>query len=171
MRGFITQLANLTAIVGGVTLGLLALMTCVSVTGRAFSWLGMGPIPGDYEIVEAGVAFAIFCFLPICQLRGGHATVDLFTSRLGPAINQVIAAFWEVIFAAVLIFITWRLYEGFLGKLSNGQTSMFYQFPIWWPYLACLIASVIAAIVGVWSAADRILRRTREDQRGDLWRE
>ena len=33
----------------------------------------------DYELVEAGVAFAIFAFIPLCQIYGSHATVDIFT--------------------------------------------------------------------------------------------
>jgi hypothetical protein len=41
-----------------------------------------GPVKGDFEVVEAGIAFSIFAFLPICQLHGGHATVDIFTNLM-----------------------------------------------------------------------------------------
>ncbi|MDP5362160.1 MAG: TRAP transporter small permease, partial [Paracoccaceae bacterium] len=79
-------MANLMALLGGLVLSLLIVMVCLSVAGRelgdlAFSgalggfgnWLidrGVGPILGDFELVEAGVAFAIFAFLPITQLSG-----------------------------------------------------------------------------------------------------
>ena len=39
----------------------------------------LGPVNGDYEIVEAGMAFTIFSFLPLAQITGAHATVDIFT--------------------------------------------------------------------------------------------
>ena len=44
----------------------LILLTVVSVVGRA---LFSAPIPGDFELVEIGMAVAVFAFLPYCQLR------------------------------------------------------------------------------------------------------
>jgi TRAP-type C4-dicarboxylate transport system permease small subunit len=153
---FINRLAVFCAILGGVVLSLLILMTCLSIVGRALIPVGLAPVPGDFEIVEAGIAFAVFCFIPICQYNVGHATVDIFTARLGLRANRMILAFWETIFALALILITWRLYEGLLGKLKNGETSMILQFPTWWAYLACFIVACVATLVGLWSAYDRI---------------
>ncbi len=142
--------------VGGIALSVLIVMTCISIAGRALNGFGFAPIPGDFEIVEAGIAFAVFCFIPYCQVNSGHATVDVFTVGLGKSFNRILVAFWEVIFAAVLIFIAWRLFEGMQGKMRYGETSMFLQFPIWWPYVACLIAACISVVVGIWSAYDRV---------------
>ena len=77
MISFIYRLANWTAIVGGIVLVAMTLMVVASVAGRAMIGLGLGPVPGDFELVEVGVGIAIFYFLPWCYLRGGHATVDL----------------------------------------------------------------------------------------------
>jgi hypothetical protein len=44
----------------------------------------------------------------------------------------------------VLILISWRLYEGLLSKMSNGETTFLLQFPIWWAYAASFAASVAA---------------------------
>lgn len=150
------RLAVLSALTGGVTLIGLVIMTCVSVAGRALIPFGLGAIPGDYELLQAGVGFAIFCFVPFCQVTAGHATVDVFTSMMGKRPNRIIAAVWEVLFALVLIVIAWRLFEGFAAKLRNGETSMFLQYPIWAVYGACLVPAVLAALVGVWSAWNRI---------------
>jgi hypothetical protein len=49
---------------GAFVLVLLAAMSVVSIAGRALSGLGLGPVPGDFELVEAGTALAVFCFLP-----------------------------------------------------------------------------------------------------------
>ncbi len=56
--------------------------TRLSGLSQALLDLGVGEINGNYELLEAGVAFAIFSFLPICQFNGAHATVDVFTSFL-----------------------------------------------------------------------------------------
>ena len=117
MSHIAARLAVFSALTGGVTLIGLVVLTCVSVAGRALIPFGFSAIPGDYELMQAGIGFAVFCFLPYCQVVAGHATVDVFTARLGRRPNRVIAAFWEIVFALVLIAISWRLFDGFLGKL------------------------------------------------------
>jgi TRAP-type C4-dicarboxylate transport system permease small subunit len=156
MRKFAYALANGTALLGGAVLVLIILMTVASVIGRALLAFGLGPVPGDYELTEMGIAFVIFCFLPLCQLAAGHATVDVFTSGLGVRANRVLTAIWEIILTATVMFIAWRLYEGFLGKLGNNEITMLLQFPVWWGYAAALIPAGIGVIVGLWSAADRV---------------
>lgn len=150
------RLANATALVGGLVLVAIIVMTVVSVTGRALIFAGLGPVPGDYELTELGMAIVIFCFLPLCQLEAGHATVDVFTARLGAAANRVLLALWEVVLTAAIIFIVWRLFEGFRGKSTNGETSMLLQVPVWWAYAAALVPAGVCVLVGLWSAGDRI---------------
>ncbi|MGH6902063.1 MAG: TRAP transporter small permease subunit, partial [Geminicoccaceae bacterium] len=73
--------ATAVALIGGAILFALTLLTVVSVAGRAvFS----APIPGDFELVEVGMAVAIFAFLPYCQIVRGNVIVDLFTAKASP---------------------------------------------------------------------------------------
>ena len=129
MRRLIYFLARFTAVIGGLVLMALVLMTTASIIGRTVNKMlhspffqekltglsqglidmGIGEINGNYELLEAGVAFAIFSFLPICQYYGAHATVDVFTSFLPARVNRWIMAFWEVVLAAVIVLIIWRL--------------------------------------------------------------
>ena len=168
-------LARALAIVGGLVLTALVLLTCVSIMGRGANTLGhsdflvglapafaatltnFGPVKGDFEVVESGIAFSIFAFLPICQLHGGHATVDVFTNLLPKPVNRVIVAFWEVALTVLLVVISWRLYEGLVSKFNNGETTFLLQFPIWWSYAASFAASGAAAVVGVYCALARVL--------------
>lgn len=175
MHHFIVKLARFMALLGGLVLIALIVMTCASILGRSMTtisnaeWLtsqfpsisaflinsGIGPINGDYEILEAGVALAIFAFLPICQLRGGHAAVEVFTGFLPPRFNQALIAFWEIMLALAIVLISWRLSAGLLSKINNGETSFLLQFPIWWSYAASFAASVMAAVVAVYCAWSR----------------
>lgn len=168
----IQRMANAMALLGGAVLCLLVLLVCLSVAGREMgdlahsgalggvgSWMldvGIGPILGDFELVEAGIAFAIFAFLPITQLTGSHAQVDIFTSGMGPRANQFLAAFWSVIMAAIIVLITWRLFIGMQDKIRYGETTYLIQFPIWWAYAASFVAAVTASIVSLYCAAMRL---------------
>ena len=176
MQRMILGLARLMALLGGIVLVGLVLLTCVSVLGRGGNTLGhsglieamapalgqaliatgIGPVKGDFEIVEAGIAFAVFAFLPWCQIRQGHATVDVFTAFLSERANRIIITFWDVLFALVLVLLAWRLYDGMIGKVRNGETTFLLQFPIWWAYAASFFASVVAALVGAWVALVRL---------------
>ena len=160
------------ALLGGAVLCLLVLMVCVSISGRELSdlahsggllglgdWLidlGIGPILGDFELVEAGVAFAIFAFLPITQLSGAHAKVDVFTSGLGPGFNRALATFWSIVMAVIIVLITWRLFVGMQDKVRYGETTYLIQFPIWWAYAASFAAAITASIVSIYCAAMRL---------------
>ena len=169
------RLARVFALMGGAVLGLLILLTCLSILGRSLNSVlhgdavqsalpglanallatGIGPINGDFELVEAGMAFAIFAFLPLCQLHGAHASVDVFTAGLSARANRVLRLLIEVVFAAVLVLIAWQLYLGTLSKMSTGQTTFLIQFPIWWAYAVSLSAAVVAALVAVYLAVLR----------------
>lgn len=171
-----TALARTMAFLGGIVLSALIVMVCASVLGRGINTFlhgpmgqalfgdfaktllstGVGPILGDFELVEAGVAFAIFAFLPYCQITAGHATVDIFTSQLGPRPNRIIAAVVEVVFAAVLVVIALQLYGGMQGKMRFNETTWLLQFPVWWAFAASLVGAVLAAIVAVYMALVRL---------------
>lgn len=175
MNVLMDKLARFFALCGGSVLGSMILLICGSVLGRSINSLlhsdllqthaqgladallatGVGPINGDYEIVEAGMAFAIFAFLPICQLQAAHATVDIFTSRLPAGWNRLLRAVTEVAFAAVLILFAWQLLQGGLSKFRSGQTTLLLEFPVWWSYGASIVACAVAALVAVYVAIVR----------------
>jgi TRAP-type C4-dicarboxylate transport system permease small subunit len=145
----IEGLARALAILGGMVLGVIIILTVVSITGRALIWAGLGPIPGDFEIVEALTGFAVFCFLPFCQLMRGHAILDIFTNLMGPTVVRYIDAFAEIVATIVLALIAWRLTYGFFDKFRNGETSFIVQFPTWWAYASCLLPAYVSVITGL----------------------
>ncbi|WP_338136025.1 TRAP transporter small permease [Marivita cryptomonadis] len=176
MKTAIERLARAMAILGGIVMVALVLLTCVSVFGRGLNsmghsgWLtslsqsfadgliasGVGPVTGDFELVEAGIAFSIFAFLPICQLYAGHATVDVFTSRLSGKANAWLIAFWDVVLTLVIWLITWRLCAGLLDKMGNGETTFLLQFPIWWAYGASFVAAAVASVTALYCSVGRV---------------
>lgn len=177
MHKHMLKLARFMAATGGLVLTLLIVLTCLSISGRLLNgffhgsfmhsaapefaeWMiaiGVGPINGDFELVEAGVAFAIFSFLPLCQITSGHASVDILVNSFSKRVNRFLRMVTEIVFAAVLILIAWRLEAGLVSKLHNGETSFLLQFPVWWAYAASLVAAVVAAIVGIYMGAVRTI--------------
>jgi len=177
MHYFVTKLARGFAILGGLALSVLIVMTCLSIIGRSLnSFLhgdflqgfapslasalldfGVGPINGDFELVEAGMAFTIFAFLPLCQLNGAHASVDIFTAKLPLRINRLLRLVIEIVFAAVLVLIAVKLFAGMESKRSSGQTTLLLQYPVWWGYVISVPGAVAAALVALHIALSRFI--------------
>lgn len=151
-------LARALAILGGLALLAVTALTVASITGRAFIRQGLGPVPGDFELVEALTAFAVFAFLPWCQLRRGHATVDVFTRMLPERANRLIDLACEVLMTAVVMLIAWRLWHGLIDKQRYHETTFILQFPLWWSYAAAFAAAAAGVVVSVWA----VVLRTHE---------
>ncbi|MBX3611810.1 MAG: TRAP transporter small permease [Hydrogenophaga sp.] len=146
MIAFVYRLSQWAAIVGGIVLVALTLMIVASVSGRAMIGIGLGPVPGDFELVEVGTAVAVFFFLPWTYLKGGHATVDLLYMHLPKWGQRAIVIFSDVIMLLVWLVLTWKLYEGMVEKKEYLETTFILAMPVWWAYAACFVGAVIGCM-------------------------
>ncbi|MFQ6552050.1 TRAP transporter small permease [Aestuariibius insulae] len=154
------------AYLGGVLLVGIACMVVVSIIGRRID--GVGPIRGDYELVEAGVAIAVFAFLPWCQLQRRHVTVDLLVDRLGPRIRAIFGVIGDLLVTGLAALIAWRFYLGFGEKfpyfsdvwrdrLGMGykpfypETTYELEIPIWMLHGLALIGAWVFVIVSAYT--------------------
>ena len=135
---------------GGAVLTLIALMSVASIAGRALSGFGLGPVPGDFELVEAGAALAVFCFLPWCHLRRGHAVVDLFWNTYPKGLQRVLSLLTDLAMAAVWVLLVWRMGLATVEYRANGEVSFILQMPVWWGYAASMLPAVACCVVYVW---------------------
>ena len=159
-------LANALAILGGIVLSAVMLMSVVSILGRwGVGWtvpfIGrLGPIPGDYEIVEMGTGFAVFSFLAWCQFTRGHVTVDIFVSRLGPRGLAWLATITNTVLTIVAALIARHHYLGMLDKQRFGETTTILQIPLWWGYAGGLLGACVFVLVSfytIWRSLNEAL--------------
>jgi hypothetical protein len=174
MAALIERVSRGMALLGGLVLVALVALTTVSIAGRLGNTLGhsdfvenalpaladalklLGPINGDYELVEAGVAIAIFAFFPWCFLNRGNATVDIFTAFLPLRAQNALGALWEAVFLVAMGVITWRLYVGMSDKMRYGETTFQMEMPVWWGYAICAALSLVATLTCAWMVYLRV---------------
>ncbi len=142
----VDRLARWSAYFGGLLLLGVALMVVTSVAGRGLVGLGLGPVPGDFELVEMGTAGAIFFCLPWCSLRNGHATVDLLHARLPPWAQRGANLASDVLMLLAWCLLTWQLWAGLQEKREYQETTFVLQWPLWWAYGACLAGAVVGCL-------------------------
>jgi len=169
MPNLLVGVARSMAVLGALVLSFLIIMTCLSVLGRELNAflnsafmeslapnlsrslldLGVGPVLGDFELLENMMPFAIFAFLPLAQIHSSHATVDVFTSRFPKPVLAWMRSITEIVFAVVLVIFAVKLFQGMQAKMRYGETTYLIQFPVWWAYAAAFCASLVAAMVGI----------------------
>jgi TRAP-type C4-dicarboxylate transport system permease small subunit len=145
----IYRMAEWLALLGGVVLVALTVMVVASISGRALVSVGLGPVPGDFELVEVGVAVAIFFFMPWCYIKAGHATVDLLYMHMGQGGQRVIQVISDLLMLLVWLVLVWQLGLGMLEKKEYMETTFILQMPIWWGYALCFAGGVAGCVVYV----------------------
>jgi TRAP-type C4-dicarboxylate transport system permease small subunit len=132
------------AYAGGAVLLIIVALSCASIIGRVFVPfdIGIGPIPGIYDVTEIGMAAAIFTFLPWAQLREEHAKVDLFATVIPRKMDRFLGLVFNIAMLIVAAVGSWRLYLGMQDKLSYGETTLIAQIPVWQGYAAGLVGAV-----------------------------
>ena len=137
---FVDAVAVALAGLGTVFLVFITGLTVVSIVGRASLTLFgfLGPVPGDFEMVEIASGVAIFFFLPLCQMRRGHVTVDILSPVIGPRGVALTDAVGNLLMTVASAVILWRLCLGLKDKLGSGEESFILGIPTWWGYAAAL---------------------------------
>ena len=146
----IYRLCRAMASIGALVLVAVALMSVISITGRALSFIGLGPVPGDFELVEAGTALAVFCFLPWCHLKGGHAVVDLLWNVYPRPMRRVMLALADALMLGVWVLLVWRMGLATMDYRGNGEVSFILQMPVWWGYAASMVPALIGCVAYGW---------------------
>jgi TRAP-type C4-dicarboxylate transport system permease small subunit len=156
MGSCIYSLCRQTARFGGLVLVVLALISAASIVGRALSGLGLGPVPGDFELVEAGTAVVVFCCLPWCFMTRGHATVDLFWSAFPLPMKRVIETLSSMLMLSVWFFLTWRMAIAMQGYRESAEVSFILQMPTWWGYAASMPPAIVGCVAYAWRLLENL---------------
>lgn len=150
VSSFIYGLSRALAWFGGLVLSGIALMSVASIAGRAFSGMGLGPVPGDFELVEAGTALAVFCFMPWAHLKRGHATVDLFWGAYPPWMKRLLTILADGLMLVIWVLLIWRMGVALEDYRANEEVSFILQMPVWWGYAAAIVPAVFGCLVYAW---------------------
>ena len=144
------RLALTFALLGAAAALAVALMTVASIAGRAM-W--STPIPGDVELTQFGIAWALSLSLPWCQLRGANISVDFFTQHLRERKMRVLDGVGAVLLALMCTLLAWRTSVGAMAVREAGETSMILALPMWWAYASLAPGLALAALVALEQAA------------------
>ena len=144
------SLAKLCAILAGVLLTVVTLMTCGSLIGRN---LFGATIVGDFELSGAAAGAAIALFMPWCQAQRGNIIVDFFTAKASPRTIGGLDRFGALLLGAAMALLAWRTTLGGLNAWKSGSGTMLIGIPEWVIYSVMvppLALTAVIALVQAW---------------------
>jgi TRAP-type C4-dicarboxylate transport system permease small subunit len=144
------KLAKLCAVLAGVLLTVITLMTCVSLIGRnTTGWT----IVGDFELSGSAAGAAVALFLPWCQLKRGNIMVDFFTAKASVATQDKLDRLGALLLALAMALMTWRTAVGGLSAWTSQAGSMMLGFPEWVVYVGMVPPLALTAAIAFTQAA------------------
>lgn len=149
------------ALLGGAVLVAVVLVNTASIVGAALFTLNQGtlggmlpdwlahPVPGDGELTEMGVAIAVFCFLPWCQLTRSNVTADIFTSGASPRWIARFSLLGSLVALAFMGLLAWRNYAGLLDQFNYEYQTAVLQIPQWYAFLPVVVSLGLTALAAL----------------------
>jgi TRAP-type C4-dicarboxylate transport system permease small subunit len=142
----LSALARLCAILAGVLMTAITLVTCISLIGR--NTIGV-TLQGDYELTAVTAGAAVALFMPWCQLRRGNIIVDFFTSKVPERINGQLDRFGALVMASMMMLLAWRTTIGGMNSYSSQTTTMMLGFPEWIVYAAMVPPLCLTGLIAL----------------------
>jgi TRAP-type C4-dicarboxylate transport system permease small subunit len=140
------SLAKLSAILAGVLLTGITLMTCISLIGR--NTVGL-TLVGDFELTGIATGAAIALFMPWCQIKRGNIIVDFFTAKAHAAVNARLDRLGAFLVALVFALLAWRTTLGGLNAYVTGSSSMMMGLPEWIVYVSMVPPFVLTTVIAL----------------------
>ena len=154
------KVTRIFALLGGLVLCAMALLTAVSVTGRSFFNL---PVTGDFELIAIGTGVAVFAFLPYCQLMRENVIVDFFLSGAPFRVRTSFDTVGNLLYGAIIALLTWRTGLGGIDLYHDDQMTMILEIPRWWTFPAAMLCLVLLLTVCVYTVV-RSINETRANR-------
>jgi TRAP-type C4-dicarboxylate transport system permease small subunit len=145
----LANLAKLCAILAGLLLIFITLMTCVSIIGRDL--IGK-TIVGDFELSGAAAGAAIALFMPWCQVKRGNIMVDFFTTKASPKAQDAMERFGVLLLAAVMALMAWRTCLGGLNSFRTNSETQILGLSEWYVYAAMVPPLALTVLIALHQA-------------------
>ena len=146
---FLSILARACAILAGLLMTAITLVTCASLIGR--NTIG-ATLLGDYELTAVTAGAAVALFLPWAQLRRGNIIVDFFTAKMSNSVNAGLDRFGALVLALVMLLLGWRTIVGGLNAYDSQTTTMMLGFPEWVVYAAMVPPLFLTGLIAFYQA-------------------
>lgn len=145
----LSLLAQACAVIAGLLLTVITLITCASVIGRNTTG---ATLVGDYELTAVVAGAAVALFMPWAQVRRENIIVDFFTQGLSDTANRRLDRIGMVLLSLMMAVLAWRTAIGGLEAREAQTTSMMLGIPEWMGYATMVPPLALTALIALMQA-------------------
>jgi len=156
------------ATLSGVAILFMMAVTSIDVIGRFFF---NAPLTGAFEMTEITMAMVIFAGLSLAALAREHITVNLFESRIPKRVRRWQLVAGDVVCAAVVAVMAWRIFERGSALLASRETTLVLgvmRGHIAWAMAALCVVATLVFLYCAWRDARRPLDTLGDTQGSGL---
>jgi TRAP-type C4-dicarboxylate transport system permease small subunit len=141
--------------------GLIAFFVmAVTFTGVVMRYGFRSPLMGGFEMIEIGMGLIVFTAVPLMVRRRGNITVTILTERLPPKVLAVATFLSDLVGAALMAFVSWRVWLQGERLLTYNEVTMELRVPKGLIAQGMAVFLAVAALAFLICAID-VLRRAR----------
>lgn len=152
----------------GVAILFMMVVTSIDVFGRFFF---NAPLTGAFEMTEITMALVIFAGLSLAALAREHITVNLFESRIPERVRRWQLVAGNVVCAAVVAVMAWRILERGNALLASRETTLVLgvmRGHIAWAMATLCVVAALVFLYCAWRDARRPLDALGDTQGSGL---
>jgi len=123
----VAQLSNLLAVIAGVALLAVMLLTVLDVILRYFG----RPITGIYDLVALGGSVVIGFSVPYAARKKVHVFMEMAQDLQGGILKTALAVFARLVAIAVTCLVGWNLVKLGTGFYTTGEASLTIQIALY----------------------------------------
>lgn len=139
------QLCKGLALVAGLMLVFMSLVTVISVLGRYFFDT---PITGDSEIVQMLTGAVVSLSLPYCHMRYGNVIVDVFTAHTSVRFKSALDLIGSLLLGVLALLLAWQTTDGAIDAFKYANETMMLRLKEWWFYATIALGLYLLGIAG-----------------------
>lgn len=168
MRQLVLKLAEGWAVCGGVVLLAIMAITSINIAGFALDRIArlfetnVSGLPGYEDFVRLSIGSAALMFLPLCQARRGHVSVDLFVNMLPHRLQNLMDRLWLLATALTAVFLAFWMTLGMAETRDDNVLSPVLGWVVWPFYLPGIASLCLWAIVAFLQTTQAATQPTSE---------
>ncbi|UFS57019.1 TRAP transporter small permease [Comamonadaceae bacterium M7527] len=139
--------AKVFAMLSGLALVGMALMSLTSIVGRTFF---DAPVLGDYELVQIACAAAVSLALPYTQWVRGHVIVDFFTAKANVTLVLLLDGIANAILSVFALAFAWRMWVNMVDLMDGWDASLMLNIPTWWGYVPMVPSFLLLGLIAAY---------------------
>jgi TRAP-type C4-dicarboxylate transport system permease small subunit len=131
--------------IASAALAIIAVVTFVDVVGRYFF---NAPFAFTVELTQLAMAVVVYFGVGLVTHEDAHINADVVTLRLPPRGRALFALVMNLLAAAFLVLVVWRLWVQADFLRGKGDTTMVWTVPLW-PFAFAVAFGSIFLLTGV----------------------